>query len=433
MADNVQVTAGSGTTLATIENTSVHYPIYIPATELNDTIQVHNSLNPFPVTIPGSNDAFGRLRVSDPYTLFDSKFLYDKASLFWAESTTGSASATHSTTNAAVTMEVNGGTDTVIRQTKMRFNYQPAKSQLVFMTGTLGTAVSDTTRRIGLFDNTNGLYFKLDDSTLSVNIMKNTAETEITQDNWNIDKMDGTGVSGITIDTQYNQIFVIDFEWLGVGAIRFGFVIDGTLYYVHKQSFSNTTGTGAYMSSPNLPIRYDIVSTGGSGSMLQVCSSVISEGGQQDNGVLRAGGNGVTLVTGLNSGNSYAIYGIRQKTTHLDSVIRPNNIDFLSSTGDDLRWTLRINPTVAGTFTYSDITNSCLQSAVGTSSNTVGSTGTVVAEGYIIGNGTVNRSLESALRIGSDIAGTRDTLVVCISPFTNGAQVATALSWRELV
>lgn len=87
-----------------------------------------------------SIDAFGRMRVADPNTLFDSKMLWDKQPLIWDEEITngsGNATSTHSVTDSRVRMHVEAG-DTIIRQTFMRFNYQPGKSQQAMFTGVIG-------------------------------------------------------------------------------------------------------------------------------------------------------------------------------------------------------------------------------------------------------------------------------------------------------
>lgn len=215
-------------------------------------------------------DAFDRLRVSHPYTIFDSKQLWDDQPLFFDENLGGSATSTHSTVHARVQLAVTASaSDYAIRQTKQRFNYQPGKSTLILLTF-LATQETGITKRIGFFDGTggtfmtpnDGIFFEVNDTTCSWNIAKNGSTTETaTQANWNYDPMDGTGPSGVTLDLDAIQIAIIDFEYLGVGRVRTGFVIDGIIRYVHYFNHSNdSTFTTVYMSSPNQPIRYDIQS-----------------------------------------------------------------------------------------------------------------------------------------------------------------------------
>ena len=104
-----------------------------------------------------TRDSFGHLRVSQPYTNFDSKFLYDKLPLLWDEAVTG-GSSTHDPDNACINLTVSANGHSVIRQTKQRFNYKSCKSQLFLFTGVLGAGVSQTVKRVGAFDDDNGLF-----------------------------------------------------------------------------------------------------------------------------------------------------------------------------------------------------------------------------------------------------------------------------------
>jgi len=195
-----------------------------------------------------ATDPFGRIRVSNPHTIFDSKQLYDKNPLFWSESTTnasGNALSSHSTTDASVSMYVEAG-DTIIRQTKTHWNYQPAKGQLAFITGVITAGGTGVKARIGLFTATDGLFFEMSGTTMGVVRRKASADTRIAQADWNLDTMDGNGESGVTLDFSKAQIFVIDFEWLGVGRVRMGVVIDGVVYYVHEFVHANYV-TAVYM------------------------------------------------------------------------------------------------------------------------------------------------------------------------------------------
>ena len=391
-----------------------------------------------------SVDAFARLRVSENFTIFDSKQLHDKQPLFWDESLGGSATSTHVPADADVEMVVTASaSDFVIRQTKQRFNYQPGKSQLLFMTfrSPQGTGI---TSRIGCFDGTgannltpnNGIFFECD-GTLSWNIAKNGSTTEtVSQSSWNVDKLDGTGASGITLDLDAPQILIIDYEWLGVGRVRVGFVIDGLTYYCHYFNHSNDdTFDSVYMSTPNLPLRYSIESDGsGTGELDHICSTVISEGGIEKTGVLRSIDSGDAFITGYTTGNSYALLGIRLKTTYNDVTVIPEAVNIVIGSSDSYKWELQLNPTVAGTFTYGDLANSSIQSATGGTANTITTDGLIIASG---GGSTQTRTtqadLETALRIGSTIAGTADELVLVFRPLSAHVSQWSSINFRELL
>ena len=207
-----------------------------------------------------SIDAFDRVRVSNPQTIFNSKQLWDKAPEIYDEDTTGAGTTSaHTANNSCVNMAVSATTaGSITRQTFRQFNYQPGKSQLIFLTANMNGIVDGVTKQVGQFNTNNGLFFELSGSSAYVGIRTYTSgsvvDTKIAQASWNVDPMDGTGPSGVTIDWSKVQIFVMDFEWLGVGRVRFGLVNNGIVYYVHYYSGANND-TKVYMTTPNLPVR----------------------------------------------------------------------------------------------------------------------------------------------------------------------------------
>lgn len=391
-----------------------------------------------------SIDAFARLRVSTPYTLFDSKQLHDKQPLFWDEITAGSATSVHSSTDAATAMTVTASaSDYVIRQTKQRFNYQPGKSQLIIFTFH-APQQTGVTMQIGPFDGTggtyqtpkNGIFLEITESDISWNICKNGSTTEtVTQANWNYDTLDGTGNSGITLDLDAVNIGFLDIEWLGVGRVRTGFFIAGIPRYCHYFSHANDpTYTSVYMSTPNLPIRYYIESDGtGGGTLDHICSTVMSEGGIQETGVLRSVNTGITHIDADAADTKYAVIGIRQKTTYYDITVYPEYFSMISETNDDYKWTIELNPTISGTFTYNDVTNSAIQYALGATANTVSASGIIIDSGFSKSASTIDRKITTALRMGSTIAGTVDALVLTVTPLSSNADYQASLTYRELL
>lgn len=387
-------------------------------------------------------DAFDRLRTSEPFTIFDSKQLHDKQPLFWDEELGGSATSVHNSANACTTMTVTANAaDYVIRQTKQRFNYQPGKSQLIMMTFH-SPQVAGLTKRIGTFSGTgtnnltpnNGIFFECD-GTVSWNIAKNGTTTETaTQANWNVDKLDGTGTSGVTLDLDATQIIVIDYEWLGVGRVRVGFVIDGIITYVHYFNHANDpTYDSVYMSSPNLPLRYDVQSDGsGAGQIDHICSTLMSEGGIEETGILRSIDVGSTHLDANTAGTTYAMLAIRLKSAYSDVTVLPQGISVMAANNDDFKWSIRLNPTVAGTFTFTDVTDSSIQRATGVTANTV-TGGIEIGGGYVSGNSFAEIDITTALRIGQTIDGIQDQIVLCITPLTNGLNIYGSMTYRELL
>lgn len=403
-----------------------------------------------------NTDAFGRIRVSNPETIFDSKNIYDDSDLaadvenlplfYDNQETSGSGTSTlYNNNRASQFISVSENTaGKRVRQTKMRFNYQPAKSQLVFLTFNLNGNNSGNIKRIGLFDDNNGLFLELDGSNINVvqrsNVTGSPTDTKIPQTLWNIRSLNGDKEPLLDITT--TQILVIDFEWLGVGSVRFGFVIDGRIYYVHRFLNGNAL-TSVYMSTPNLPIRSEIENsgTGIADSIEQICSSIISEGGKQELGIIRYASTEGTHLDANVENTVYALIGIRLKTTHIAETINPIDITTQIQTASHrLEWILLLNPTVAGTFTYNGVNNSAVEIAKGVTANTV-TGGIAIAGGFVEsggnasgGAGNITANINNAIRLGSLIDGTRDTLVLCVRPIggSSNVDVEGAITWREL-
>ena len=399
---------------------------------------VLSDINTSPAYKPGAIDAFGRLRVSQPYTLFDSKLLEDARPLFWDDAqTSGSGTtSTHSVAKASVAMAVSANTaGTRVRQTKQRFNYQPGKSQLMLLTANMGAGLAGITRRVGLFYADNGLFFELADTTLSVVVRSSASgspvDTVIAQSGWNIDKFDGTGISGLTVDTQYSQIFAIDFEWLAVGAVRFGFTFNNIFYPAHIV-FNYNTLTAAnpvYMSTPNLPARYEISNdgTGAAAELIHICTSVMSEGGQEPTGFV----HGIVRATEFDAGNDanvYPLISMRLKSTHLGATVDILDFSVISESDADLMLYLLLNPTVAGVDAASwvGVTGSAVEYDITRDATNTLTEGTILhAVTAVAGGSTFSLppvSITNALRLGATIAGVRDQIVLAAQRVTGAAE-----------
>ena len=383
-------------------------------------------------------DAFARLRVSNLTTLFDAKQIHDKLPLYWDDqevSGTGTSS-TYNTNQASTTLAVSATTaGKVVRQTYQRFNYSPGKSQLITMTSRMNAAGAGIKAGVGLFDDQDGLFYQLDNGVIYVVCRTFTSgsavDIRVAQADWNLDPMNGTGHSGVTLDPTKTQILFMDFEWLGVGRVRFGVFIAGEPIYVHEMLNANIN-TVVYMSTPNLPLRYEIENdgTGAATDLLHLCSSVASEGGDNQLGNLCHTDSGA--VSSLSSGTLYAMLGIRLQSSRLDrSILMATLSAIATSANDKAHWEMRWNPTVAGTFTYSDLTDASVQVATGAATNTV-TGGLPMAGGYFTNSVPSGVELDNALRLGSAIDGTQDEIVLCVRPITNNITVEASLTWREL-
>ena len=405
----------------------------------------NTGIRAIPTTNHPAYDAFNRLRVGTPLTLFDSKLLYDKSPLFWDEATVSGSgmTSTYLSNESAVEIACSDATSgSFVRQTFQRFNYQPGKSQRIFITGILDQqgGGSGITQRLGYFDDRNGVYFQVKDGVFSLGKRSETSgavvDTTITQAQFNGRQFpDGGGVcfDSLSPDLTKTLIFAISFEWLGVGSVIYSLIIDAQEYVLHIEHHSGVL-TQVYMRSPNLPIRYELTNdgTGGAAKIKCICSSVISEGGSEDTGDLRYISTEGTHLDADSANTLYALIGIRLKPTHLDCAVKLVNQSLLSETADDFEWCVVLNPTVAGTFTYSDLDRSSLQTALGATANTV-TGGIQLAGGYGDASLSTSQELLNSIRLGASISGVPDEIVLCVRPLSVNLDIQGGITIREQI
>ena len=243
-------------------------------------------------------DAFSRLRVSNPQTLYEVSHNVGLRPYDIASKTSNGGTNTHVPNESTVDMVVTTTSGSqVIRQSRPYIVYQPGKSLLIMCSGVLNANSNgnDCSTKIGYFDDRNGFYFQYENGLSVVRrsyVTGSVVNTSVSQASWNLDVMDGTGSSGLTIDASKIQIFLFDLEWLGAGRVRIGIVQGGEINYVHEFTHANSETT-VYMTRGSLPIRYQIdntATTNGSGTLKMICATAMSEGGFEQNGVIQSVG-----------------------------------------------------------------------------------------------------------------------------------------------
>lgn len=362
-------------------------------------------------------DAFGRARFSQPVTLFDAKHVYSESGQF-TSSTSGTATESYLTNESSMKLEIGTASgDKIIRESKRVFSYQPGKSLLVLMTMVFGAPKANLRQRIGYFGTNNGIFLEQDGTT--INMVKRSyvtgavVDTKVAKADWNGDKLDGTGPSGLTLDLTKSQILWTDIEWLGVGSVRCGFIINGK--YVICHTFHNANLVDAvYMTTANLPVRYEIENTGATASssfMKAICVSVVSEGGYE-----RKVQPALVRMTATTSvGTSFEpLMTVRLASDRLDAIILPNKYSAQPTSNALYEIALIKNATLTGasydTTTYEnfdfDITATALTGGTIIRSDYVGSTNQASPQL------DVNGSYNWALQLGRTLAGVSDTLTV---------------------
>jgi hypothetical protein len=394
-----------------------------------------------------SVDAFGKWRVSQPTTLFDGKQIVDSGSFYFDIKTISGSTVTWNSGSAQSTFKVtNTSGSRAIKQTKRIFVYQPGKSQQIICTGKFGTKIDGIKKSIGSFDDNDGYFFQTSGSSFGVVLRKTIngvkTDTFISQSTWNLDKMNGLGPSGNTLDITKAQIYTMDYEWLGVGRVRYGVVQKGVLIYVHEINNYNSLDT-VYLRNPNLPIRYEMSThkntTTGS-LMTQICSTVISEGGFDNTGkrVVITSNNGATIGASEYDAvlfiryNSNSSKGAQIVPEQLDLLVKPGNSSTFAG-----RWELLVNPTVTNAVTYNNASGSVVtQVGVVAAGNIITNPGTIIATGYFAGTSANSVAemvtIDPYYGLGRKIDGTSDVLAIGIKTIDNTYTVYPSLIVREL-
>lgn len=383
-------------------------------------------------------DAFGRSRVSQAYTLFDSQNRYAKNDYF-SETTASGGTVTYTANTSTVNLNVTSTTNSeVVRQSFRSFSYQPGKGLLVMNTFVMAPAAADLKQRVGYFNAQNGVFLELDGTTLYL-VMRTYAtgtavDTRVAQSAWNTDKLDGTGDSGFTLDMTKSQIFWEDFEWLGVGSVRCGFVINGQTVIAHQFNNANLN-SDVYMTTAILPIRYEIKNSGASsGTLKQICSTVISEGGYEKRVALD-----VARMTSVNPSISTSLVplaSIRLASGRTGAVVLPDGHSVL--------------PLSSGSAEFEIVTvrNATLTGAswVATSSANVEMdiSATALSGGTIISSDFVSASNKSSaeatgggeynwdLQLGATIGGVSDIYTLAVRSISGTHSAIGSLSFLDL-
>lgn len=391
--------------------------------------------------LPAALDAFGRLRVSEPQTSFASKLLYDSSPSSWddVEVSGSGTSSTYNTNQSSVTLAVSASTaGRRVRQTYRRMLYQPGKSQLVSMTGILGAPAAGITRGIGLYDDSDGIFFQSAGAAVSAVIRSSASgapvDVAVPQASWNVDPMDGAGPSGITLDFSKTQIFFFDFQWLGVGTVTFGVVVNGAFYEVHREPHANLTTT-VYMSNPNLPLRYEVANSGagGAASLLAICNSVLVEGGLEFAGQQRAVSRGTSPLVTLNDADLYPLAAIRLQSAKRSSTVQPAHVSVLSTTNSNMEVQLLLNPTVTGTaLSFSPVANSAVEADVGATNATKVTGGSLLFSSLVAAQAAIQVPNPVDFELGASVAGVSNVLVLAVRRLTGTAEtIYGSLGWRE--
>lgn len=377
----------------------------------------------------GAIDAFGRQRVSTPFTLFDSTLRYTKRTDQWFEALTNNGTTSYlvneSTLNLTTTTTSG---DIVLRRTKQRFPYQPGKSLMALQSFVGAVPTAGLVQEIGYFDDDNGVILRANGTSVQFVVRSKTTgsvvEEVVNQANWNINTFP-------ELDFSKAQILIIDLEWLGVGRVRCGFVIDGQIRYCHEFNHANNINK-AYMTTAILPFSYRIENTTVQAvgrTLKQICVSLLSEGGYEPDGAVYTIAHSLSSVP--NTSGERLTAAIRMASGRTGNVILPVRVDVACDSADLVQWRLRLNPTISGA-TWAPASNGRGNVETTTSGSSI-SGGTVVLAGLLSQGQSTNLNIDVAVRLalGVNASGESDVLALTVDSATS-AKALGQLGWVEI-
>ena len=385
-------------------------------------------------------DLFGRIKTSEPYSLFDSSHRYEQNGDF-SDITAESATITYDEYQSTALLNVTTTSGSkVYRESKKVFPYQPGKSLQVIQTFCFAPAKTNLRQRVGYFSRQNGFYLEQDGTSVYLvkrsYITGSVVETRVAQSNWNVDPLNGSGPSDMTLDLSKSQILWSEYEWLGVGSVRIGFAIDGFFIPIHVFNHANQINT-TYMTTATLPVRYEIENTGSTNSastMKQICVSVVSNGGYfKSSNIKTAIRSSATVGT-----DYYPLIALRMATGRMDSVIVPGVVNLFPTTADDFEYALIKNPsTITG---GSWVLDSSGNVEYNVSATAMANDGEHLSDGFF---GSTNQSTSSesadarnfAFQLGRTNSDTpvSDIFILAVKAVAGTGNVKSSLGWYDLL
>jgi hypothetical protein len=389
-------------------------------------------------------DAFARLKVSTPFTLFDSQHRYQQNDK-WDTLVTSGGSIEFKPNESVVDLKLTTASGAkVCRETKRVFAYQPGKSLLVLSTFAFAATKANLRQRVGYFGTQNGIYLEQNGNDVYlvlrtyVNGSVDDTTYKVSQANWNGDKFNGTGPSGRTLDLTKANILVIDIEWLGVGDVRVGFFADGRPVIAHTFHNDNLRPT-TYMTTASLPLRMEIenLSTTASASTAkQICNSVMSEAGFEGFSRRYNIAMGTTTRQLAGAGTLYPVMSLKLNSDRLDSVIVPSNVSALVTTNNIAQYRILLNSTFGGTTpTWSTHYNGSVDYVIHNPATTLDNIGNDIIGGYINTGGllTISDINDFNFQLGRTQAGVSDIITIAMAGKTGNTDVLVDFSWFEII
>jgi hypothetical protein len=381
-------------------------------------------------------DSFSRMRVSTPQVIFNSMEPVEKKEFAYSSAVVGSGIATYVANTASHAFELSAANgDKATRSSKKLAEYIPGTSIMIFCTGVMGAGAANSRQRMGLFDDKNGVFFEQRDGVMGITFRTYTSgtavDTHVSRADWNFDPMDGTGKNGLNLDFTKTQIFIIDLQWLGVGRVRFGFDVDGKVYYAHEMLNANNK-TQVYMTTPRLPVRYEVENTGASAAQTDfrmICASVVSEGGNASDQFPRSTSNGITGIG--TSTTKKPVLSLRINSGYVNAAnIRLSDLSVVTTAKADHLFELWLNPTLTGA-SWGRVTNGIADKDVAASAVTGGTRLGAIYTSELTRGGLAKLQNKQFV-LGSELTGVADIFTITATTLSGTDTAYASIDYEEL-
>lgn len=286
-------------------------------------------------------------------------------------------------------------------------------------TGTFSLADTDTTGAEGTFAETVA--------------GASTTNNWIAQASWNVDVMDGTGPSGMTLDPTKGNVYQIGYQWLGFGMITY-FIENsdtGDFQPVHRIKYANTN-TEPSLQNPTLPLHVMAKNTSNTSNLTVKTSSMAAfvEGRVRDLGIINARSDDLTSL----ATTELPVLSIKNKVVYQSTInrvqVEPLFISLASEGSKPIIFRIKLNPTLTGTPAFADVSTNTSVVSVDTSAS--GITASTGRELLTLVLGKTDSKLLDFTRIKRMLHPGDSLTVTAEATAGTGQEATVSFTWEEL-
>ena len=299
---------------------------------------------------------FGTLTVGEPQVIKFYRFAYNNVDNLWHTDIAGSGATSWDGVRAASQFNVGMlAGDKVSRTTNYYHPYIPGVGRNIEFTCQFGdNGKTNLVRRMGYFDDNDGIFFEQDGTTIYIVLRSSVSgtpvDTRVAQDDWNLDKANGTDSIAFNLDFTKANMFWIDLQWHGAGRVKIGVYEPlGSRIPIHAFKFIGISDNYPYMRTASLPLRFEMENTGNtiSGSTMRTTSSVVRHTSRaQINGDKWTSNSTVKTIT--DTDGEIPILSFRPKLTFNGytnrSIFKGLDVQTINFGSEAVIWRIRFDP-----------------------------------------------------------------------------------------